>query len=87
MRSTWAIRASWPEAGAEPGGVVIAPDEGDVGLLAQVVDDAVAARPAVPAVAADDQLVNRQVADQPHRQRSIGQARSCSTSVCTMAAR
>ena len=32
------------EAGAEPGGVVVAPDERDVGLLAEVVDDAVAPR-------------------------------------------
>ena len=53
------------EAGPEPGGVVVAPDERDVRLLAEVVDDAVAARAAVPAVAADDQLVDRQVADEP----------------------
>ena len=56
------------EAGAEPGGVVIAPDERDVRLLLQVVDDAVAARSAVPAVAGDDQLVDGQVAHRSHGQ-------------------
>jgi len=54
-----------PQRRPQPRGVVIAPDEGDIGLLAQVVDDAVAARSAVPAVAADNQLVNRQVPNQP----------------------
>ena len=40
----------------------------DVRLLQQVIDDPVAARAAVPAVAADDQLVDRQVADHAHGQ-------------------
>ncbi len=54
-----------PEAGAEPGDVVVAPDERHVRLLHEVVDDPVAARAAVPAVAGDDQLVDGEVADQP----------------------
>ena len=52
------------KAGAEPGDVVIAPDEGDVRLLLQVVDDAVAARTAVPAVTGDDEFVDREIADE-----------------------
>ena len=53
-----------PQSGAEPGHIVVAPDERDVRLVSQIIDDAIAARAAIPAVAADDQLVDRQVADQ-----------------------
>ena len=48
------IRSLVAEAGPQPRGVVVAPDERDVGLLAEVVEHAVAPRPPVPAVAADD---------------------------------
>jgi len=53
------------QAGAEPGGIVVAPDERDVGLATEVVDHQVAPRSPVPAIAADDQLVDRRVPDQP----------------------
>ena len=53
------------KTGAEPRDIVISPDKRDVGLLAKIIDDPVSARPAIPAIAADDQLAHRQVADEP----------------------
>ena len=52
------------EARSEPGRVVVAPDERDIRLLPQIIHHPVAAGTPVPAVAADDQLVDRQIAHQ-----------------------
>ena len=51
------------QAGAQPGHIVVAPDERHLRLVAQIVDDSVTSRPAIPAVAADDQFVDGQVPD------------------------
>src|SRR4051794_37791231 len=61
------------QAGPQPGGVVIAPHERQVWLVHEVVDDSVAAAAPVPAIAADDQLVHRQVSDQADRVPYHGQ--------------
>ena len=54
------------KASAKPGGVVVAPDEGHIRLPLKVIDDTIAARTSVPAIAGDHQLLDRQVADCPN---------------------
>jgi hypothetical protein len=51
------------EAGTEPGSVMITPYEGDIRLLHQVVDYFVSTLAPVPAVARDDQFIDRKVSD------------------------
>ena len=50
------------EGGADPGGIVVAPGEGHVGLALQVADHPVRPGPAVEAIAGDDQLVDGEIA-------------------------
>jgi hypothetical protein len=55
------------ESRSEPGRIVITPSERNVGLLHKVVNRPIATGTSVPAIAGDDQLVDRQISDDPTR--------------------
>ena len=52
------------QSGPHPQGVMVAPDELHVRLQTKIFDNFIASRPTVPAVSADDQFVNGQIANE-----------------------